>query len=108
MANKYSRSGGKFSGNHTTLIPAACLVADIAHACAAVTKISPGFLKAGLRSVSGKRRVKITDDGSCLLLSVRDNASHQEVRVYARDTDIAKRIIAEGASATGLAVSFGK
>lgn len=106
MANKYSRSGGKFSGNHTTLTPTACLVADIAHACAAVTKISPGFLKAGLRSVNGKKRVKITDDGSRILLSVRDNASHQEVHVYANDMQAAKLAIAQGVRTAGLAISF--
>src|SRR3989344_3505972 len=29
--SKYSRSGGKYSGNHTTLIPAASILCDIAH-----------------------------------------------------------------------------
>ena len=106
MSNKYSRSGGKFSGNHTTLTPAACLVADIAHACGAVTRISPGFLKAGLKSVNGRKRVKITDDGAQLLLSVRDNTSHQEVHVYASDIHAAKRAIARGARDAGLAISF--
>lgn len=108
MSNKYSRSGGKFSGNHTTLTPAACLLADIAHKCDAVTRISPGFLKAGLKSVNGNRRVKITDNGSCILLSVRDNTSHQEVHVYASDTQIAKLAIARGARDAELAISFGK
>lgn len=107
MSNKYSRAGGKFSGNHTTLTPAASLIADIAHACGAVTKISPGFLKAGLKSVSGHRRIKITDSGSYLLLSIRDNTSHQEVHVYASDTRATKHAIASGAEAAGFAVSFG-
>lgn len=107
MSDKYSRSGGKFSGNHTTLTPAASLVADIAHACESVTKISPGFLKAGLKSVGGKRRVKITDDGSRLLLSVRDNTSQQEVHIYARDMQSAKLAIARGVRDAGLSVSFG-
>ena len=107
MSNKYSRSGGKFSGNHTTLTPAACLVADIAHACESVTRISPGFLKAGLKSVNGHKRVKITDNGSQLLLSVRDNTSHQEVHVYATDMQAAKLTIARGARTAGLSISFG-
>ena len=107
MSNKYSRSGGKFSGNHTTLSPAASLVADIAHACTAVTKISPGFLKAGLRSANGQRRLKITDSGAQLLLSVRDNTSQQEVHVYASDMQAAKLAIAKGAREAGLVVSFG-
>lgn len=61
MSDKYSRSGGKYTGNHTTLSPLAATVCDIANKCDVVTKISPGFLKAGLRSVNGQRRVKITD-----------------------------------------------
>lgn len=108
MSNKYSRSGGKYSGNHTTLTPTACLVADIAHACSAVTKISPGFLKAGLKSVNGRTRLKITDEGSRILLSVRDNTSNQEVHVYASDMQVAKSAIANGARDAGLTISFGE
>ena len=107
MSNKYSRSGGKFNGNHTTLIPAACTVADVAEACPAVTKISPGFIKAGLKSVNGIRRVKITNDKLCLLLSVRDNTSHQEIYVYVNDMQKAKLAIAKGARTAGLNISFG-
>jgi len=108
MSNKYSRSGGKFNGNHTTLIPAACTIADIAENCSAVTKISPGFIKAGLKSVNGMRRVKITDDNLCLLLSVRDNTSHQELRIYVTDIQAAKLAIAKGARSAGLSISFAK
>jgi len=107
MSNKHSRSGGKFSGNHTTLTPAASLIADIAHQCSAVTKISPGFLKAGLKSVNGNKRMKITDGGSRLLLSVRDNTSNQEIHVYASDMEVAKQAIAHGARERGLSVTFG-
>ena len=108
MSNKYSRAGKKFSGNHTTLIPLASIIADIAQACPLVTKISPGFIKAGLKSVSGKRRLKITDKGTHLLLSVRDNTSHQEIHVYTSDTNAAKRAIAESAENKGILVSFTK
>lgn len=105
--SKHSRSGGKFSGNHTTLIPAACIVADIANDCESVTKISPGFIKAGLKSANGHRRVKITDDGSQILLSIRDNTSCQEVHVYPSNMQAAKLAIAKGARNAGLAISFG-
>src|SRR3989344_2133708 len=108
MSDKYTRAGGKFSGNHTTLTPAACIVADIAHACDAVTRISPGYLKAGLKSVNGQRRVKITSHGSYILLSVRDNASHQEVHVYVNDMQTAKLAIARGARNAGLRISFAR
>lgn len=106
MSDKHTRSGGKFSGNHTTLTPAACLIADVAAKCSAVDKISPGFLKAGLKSVNGQRRVKIIDLGTCILLAVRDNASQQEVHVYANDHQAAKLAIARGARNAGLHISF--
>ncbi len=108
MSDKGSRSGGKYGGGHTTVIPAAAVVCDIAHTCPSVTRISPGFIKAGLHSVHGSRRVKITDDGGSILLSVRDNTSHQEIRVYATDTQAAKLAIACGARNKGLSICFGK
>ena len=108
MGNKYSRSGGKFSGNHTTFIPAACVVADIASACPFVFNISPGFIKAGLKSVSGDRRVKITAVGAMLLLAVRDNASHQEIHVYSENMQATSLAIAKGSRNAGLGISFGK
>lgn len=106
MGTKNSRSGGKYTGNHTTLIPLAALICDIAHACASVTKISPGFIKAGLRSVNGQRRIKITDQQGAILIAVRDNASHQQLHVYATDTQAAKLAIAKGARDARIHVSF--
>jgi hypothetical protein len=77
--SKDSRSGGKFNGNHTTLTHLAAIACDIADDCPDVTKISPGFLTAGLKPVNGQRRVKIIQKPGALLLAVRDNTSHQEV-----------------------------
>jgi hypothetical protein len=108
MSNKYSRSGGKFSGNHTTLIPAACTVADIAADCPEVTNISPGFIKAGLKSVAGDRRVKISGTNGGLLLSVRDNTSHQELYVYVSSVQPVLEAVARGARNAGLNISFGR
>lgn len=105
MGNKHSRAGGKFTGTHTTLSPAASLIADIAHGCGAVTRISPGFLKAGLPSVQGKRRVKIANDGSRILLTVRDNTSSQEVHLYTTDAARVIDIITEEAAKEGFAVT---
>jgi hypothetical protein len=85
MSNKDSRSGGKYSGNHTTLTPLAAMVSDVAHADRNVTRISPGFIRAGLHSVGGKRRVKIVDENGAVRLSVRDNTSHQEIHVWTSD-----------------------
>lgn len=108
MSSKNTRSGGKYSGNHTTIIPAAAIVCDIAHRCESVTRISSGFIKAGLKSVSGKRRVKITERGGAILLAVRDNTSHQELYVYADDSQGAKIAIARGLRDKKFHISFGK
>lgn len=106
--SKDSRSGGKFTGNHTTLIPAARVVCDVANACPSVTKITPGFIKGGLRPVNGQRRVKIIERGRALLLSIRDNASHQEVYVYTNDMRATKLAIARGSISAGLGIAFGE
>lgn len=94
--SKDSRAGGKFTGSHSTCIPAAALVAYIAHRCAEVTKIQLGFIQSGLRPAGGNRRVKIIDDGRSLLLGVRDNIAHQELRIYVSDLPRAKQAIIEG------------
>mgnify|MGYP000010221225 CR=1 FL=1 len=107
--SKNSRSGGKFNGNHTTLIPVATTVCDIAATIPEVTRISPGFIKAGLKSVNGHRRVKITDENDkCILLSIRDNKSHQEVTVYVTDIQVARTAIARGIRNAGIAICFRK
>ena len=108
MGDKYARGGGKYSGNHTTLIPAAAILCDIANDCPSVTRISPGFIKSGLRSANGQKRVKIIDEEGAILLSVRDNSSHQEVHVYVNDMHTARLAIARGARNANLRISFGK
>jgi hypothetical protein len=93
--SKDSKFGGKYTGSHSTTIPVAAVACDIAYTMSCVTKISVGFIKAGLRSVSGRARVKIVEEGpSCLLLLVRGNTSHQEVRLYVTDVQNAKAAIA--------------
>lgn len=108
MSKKSKRSGGKYCGNHTTVSDVAAIVCDIADASPNVTSISVGFLKNGLRPAHGQRRVKIVDQGSCILLSVRGNISHQEIHVYADDKQAAMEAIARGARNAGLAIGFGK
>lgn len=106
--SKHSRAGGKYGGNHTTLIPTAAVVCDVANACPYVTKISLGFISTGLRPARGGRRVKITENGGAILLVIRDNTSQQEVRVYASDIQAAKLAIARGARNANLHISFNK
>jgi hypothetical protein len=85
--SKNSRNGGKFSGNHTSLIPAAILVCDYLSKCTSVSKISPGVIKAGLSSLGGKRRIKASNKPPAIFLSVRDNTSQQEVYLYSNDPE---------------------
>lgn len=106
MSTKTTRSGGKFSGSHTTVIPAAGIVADIAAKQDEVTKISLAFINAGLRPTKGNRRVKITDEGSRILLAVRDNTSHQKISVISQDKQKTKIAIARAAHDAGLTVSL--
>lgn len=106
--SKHSRSGGKYTGSHTTLIPAAQIACDIADALPEVAKISPGFIKAGLKSANGHRRIKLIDENEhCILLSVRDNTSHQEVHVYVKDIQAARTAISRKLLGANIAISFG-
>jgi hypothetical protein len=105
--SKDSRSGGKFTGNHTTLIPLASFACDVAAALSQVTKISLGFIAAGNGSGHGHKRIKFVDEGrGCILLKVRDNASYQEVRVYTINIQAAKVALARKLRDEGIAISF--
>lgn len=104
--SKDSRMGGKFTGSHTTCVPLAAQIADLAEASTYVTKINLGFITAGLRSANGRRRVKITDDGKSLLLSVRDNTSHQELRVYVTNLQEARLAVSRGVRNAGIELRF--
>jgi len=107
MSTKSTRSGGKFTGSHTTLISVAVIVADIANNCPVVTKIAIGYIKNGLRSINGRRSLKIINKNSEILLSVRDNKAHQEIHVYSKETQVAMLEIAKGAREKNLHVYFG-
>jgi hypothetical protein len=106
MSTKNTRSGGKYGGTHTTVSDCAALVCDIADSCPDVTRISPGFIKAGLPSAGGQRRVKISVLSGKILLSVRGNINHQEVHVYATDIQKATVAIARGCRDAGLHIAF--
>ncbi len=87
-ASKYARSGGKFTGSHTTLTPLACQVADLANKLPEVKRISPGFIQSGLGSGKGVRSVKFSDENrGCVLLGVRENGTFQHVRLYVGNTE---------------------
>jgi len=104
MSTKNARAGGKYTSSHTTVVPAAGVIVDIAHKCTSVTKISLGFIKAGLPSAKGLKRVKIVDEGTSIVLSVRDNTSQQEIRIYTSDKIATKQEISKGARKAGFMV----
>lgn len=106
MSDKNHRSGGKFGGSHTTIIPAAGLLADVAVDQQEVSKVIPGFIKAGLKTVNGQRRVKFTDSQGSILLSVRDNASHQEMRVMTSDVQKTRLALARSARDSNMNILF--
>lgn len=101
---KGQRMGGKFQSSHTTVVLGAAVIADIADTCSVVTKISLGYIKAGLPPAKGLKRLKIVTDEGSLLLIVRDNISQQELRVYATDVVAAKSYIATGAHNVGFKI----
>jgi hypothetical protein len=97
---KGARSGGKYTGSHTTVVPGAAVIADIADRCAYVSKIALGFIKGGLPPAKGLKRLKILTLRGNLLLIVRDNISQQELRIYTENVEKTKlRIIREARDA---------
>jgi hypothetical protein len=92
--SKDSRSGGKYTGNHTTLIPLGAQVCDIINNISHVHRISPDLIESGLKSVGGKRRVKlIVKRNKCILLKVRDNICIQQVWVYTKDVQATQTLL---------------
>lgn len=106
MAVKISRSGGKFNGSHTTLTTTAAVIAEIAHDCDTVYKISIGIIESGLRPAGGQKRIKITQDGHHLLVKVRGNITEQQLYVYSKNVAETVSYVAEKAKAAGFLVKL--
>lgn len=105
---KNHRQGGKFGGNHTTLIDLASELADVAERLPEVTKISPGFINSGTGTGRGERRVKISDAQGGVILTVRQNSSVQELRIITRDPQSTKLVIARESRDRDVAICFGE
>jgi hypothetical protein len=81
-------SGAKISDNHTTVIEDAGDLVNFLHKDPRVRKIVPGKIKSSCGvSGSGPNRMKIIDQEGCLLLAVSGSSSHQQLRVYLKDTE---------------------
>ncbi|PIX90267.1 MAG: hypothetical protein COZ29_00910 [Candidatus Moranbacteria bacterium CG_4_10_14_3_um_filter_45_9] len=98
MSNKGHRSGGKFGGSHTTMIPLAGVFVDSIVKRPCVTKISAGYIKAGLSPANGNRQVKVYDTQGGIWLRVRDNTTRQDVLVCTTDIPETKRVLHQVAS----------
>lgn len=108
MSKKHGRSGKRYGGGHTTLIPLAALVCDTIDRHPLVSKIAPGFIAAGLTTVRGKRRVKISERTGGLLLSVRDNTSRQQVHIYTTNPERIIHAITVGLKKQHILITFDK
>lgn len=108
MSKRNHRSGGKFGGTHTTIIPTAAIMADAAVNLALVSKVNLGLIKGGLPPVNDQQRVKFTAISGALLLSVRANTSHQQLRIYTSHVPQVRLALARTARDAGLNISFAK
>jgi hypothetical protein len=97
MANKVKNhiSGGKVTGNHTTIIDAVASIIKEIEKMTEVTKISLGFITPGLKAAGGNIAVKITDDDNCILLTIKGNTSKQELYIYSENRQKTKEEIAK-------------
>jgi len=100
------RNGGKIRGGHTSLIDLADRVIGLIEPLPEVTGYSPGMLSLG--KAHGSNKVKISTFDGGLVLSVRQTASIQEVRVYGPDIAKARFAIACRLRDNDIAIGFGK
>lgn len=84
MSTKGSRSGGKYTGSHTTIIPAAAHILDGIDAMTLVTKISLGIIQnSGPRGGTVRIHCRPLDDEiHGLKVTIAKGGSLQVVRVY--------------------------
>ena len=107
MPAKYTRSGGKFDGPNTVFTPTACTIADIANNCSAVSKIRLSSPR-GPGSANGRCHIKISDNGSEVVLTIRDKEACQEIRLSTTNMQEVKLTVAQGARDAGFGISFQK
>ena len=82
MSTKTTRAGKRYSGKHTTVIPLAGEVCDIAEKLPVdvVKKISLNIIRAGLRR--GPKRVKIRDEGTRAVVTIKDVVCMQKIFIF--------------------------
>ncbi len=95
---------GQLRGNHRTLTDLALQVVDLAKTLPGVRGVSPGYIQAG--KGGGKRKVKIADGKGCLLLTVRQSHTIQEVRIFSLDLRATKLALARALRDQDIPISF--
>lgn len=96
----------KISGNHTTLIAAAVPLVKSIIDLETVRRISPGFIRAGLRNLQKfPARVKITTGNGHIKLVVRAQTVVQEIYVYTSEPGTVMTLIAATARTAGYQVT---
>jgi len=109
MSTKSNRSGGKYTGSHTTIIPAAARVTDFLNKRNEVTKINNGHMKGGLKTPKQGCHVKIGyGDNGCILFQIRGNTSKQEIRVWSKNIQSTKLALAKELRKQKVNISFEK
>lgn len=106
--SKNHRSGGKFGGDHTTLIDPAVILADAVNHQPEVTRIVAGFITPSKGGGASTQRVKIVDCPGGVLLTIRQSGTVQEVRIITKDPQATKLAVARAARNRGMQISFGK
>lgn len=91
----HHRDGGKCRGTHTTLTDLAAKVVDIIDRLPEVTGYAPGLLQSGKGVTGGAHKVKLGLGVGCVILTVRQSRSVQEVRVYGPDLLAAQHAVAK-------------
>ncbi|MEF3692103.1 MAG: DUF2103 domain-containing protein [Candidatus Moraniibacteriota bacterium] len=94
MSNKNHIQGEKRGGKHTTIIDAAVEVVRYLQSLKQVSRVSPGYIRSGLKG-GVKHRIKIIEEQGALLLKVRGGISFQEIRVYTSSPEKVQKIIEE-------------
>lgn len=99
------RQGVKVRGTHTTLNDLGARVVDLVEKVSGVTGVAPGRLVSNA-GITTKPRVRIADLDGCILLTVRQSRSLQEVRVYTQDVNSARLAISRALRNDDIAICF--
>lgn len=81
------RSGAKFGGTHTTILPGSGPIIDFINKSNYVKKISPGYINMGSRHSSAGLAVKCVDsrkvnNGTYVKVKIANGCGTQEIHVY--------------------------